>query len=215
MADGMIQNYPLAPSFRRRRESSETNTPQSGQNLGFVSLREDYSSNWIPACAGMTLFRFNEQPWLNLYCALFLLLAFHAVPAFAEELPDPTRPPAIIAMPVIAASGVASGVADKPARLQSIIISKTRRAAIIDGETVELGDKHGDAKLIEVNEGSIVLLSAEGRQVMALFPDVKMTITKATAKNEYRKVKTKPQSPQSKAQPQNQKANQAVVKDGK
>ena len=145
----------------------------------------------------------------RLVIAVFCLLS--SVFCCAEELPDPTRPPAIIAMPVIAASGVA----DKPARLQSIIISKTRRAAIIDGETVELGDKHGDAKLIEVNEGSIVLLSAEGRQVMALFPDVKMTITKATAKNEDRKVKTKPQSPQSKAQPQNQKANQAVAKDGK
>ena len=149
----------------------------------------------------------------RLVISVFCLLS--SVFCCAEELLDPTRPPAIIAMPVIAASGVASGAAEKPARLQSIIISKTRRAAIIDGETVELGDKHGDAKLIEVNEGSIVLLNAEGRQVMALFPDVKMTITKATAKNEDRKVKTKPQSPQSKAQPQNQKANQAVVKDGK
>jgi len=149
-----------------------------------------------------------RRDWLFL-SSVFCLLS--SVFCCAEELPDPTRPPAIIAMPVIAASGVA----DKPARLQSIIISKTRRAAIIDGETVELGGKHGDAKLIEVNEGSIVLLSAEGRQVMALFPDVKMTITKATAKNEDRKVKIKPQSPQSKAQPQSQKANQAVAKDGK
>ena len=146
----------------------------------------------------------------RLVISVFCLLS--SVFCCAEELPDPTRPPAIIAMPVIAASGVAD---NQPARLQSIIISKTRRAAIIDGETVELGGKHGDAKLIEVNEGSIVLLSAEGRQVMALFPDVKMTITKATAKNEDRKVKIKPQSPQSKAQPQSQKANQAVAKDGK
>ena len=90
----------------------------------------------------------------------------------ADELTDPTRPPASIAAPVAAASGVAES---QPAGLQSIIISKTRRAAIIDGETVELGGKHGDAKLVEVNEGSVVLRSARGRQVMTLFPDVKMT----------------------------------------
>ena len=41
--------------------------------------------------------------------------------------------------------------------LHSIIISKTRRAAIIDGQTVELGEEHGNAKLVEVNEGNVVL----------------------------------------------------------
>jgi MSHA biogenesis protein MshK len=91
----------------------------------------------------------------------------------AEELPDPTRIPAIIAAPVAVV-----GTQAAPAGLQSIIISKTRRAAIIDGETVELGGKHGDTKLIEVNEGSVMLLGAQGRQVLTLFPEVKMTSRK-------------------------------------
>ena len=140
----------------------------------------------------------------------FLFSAF----CYAEELPDPTRPPVISAMPAIAASGVAD---NQPARLQSIIISKTRRAAIIDGETVELGDKHGDAKLIEVNEGSVVLRGTQGRQVMTLFPDVKMTLSRTPAGNKEQKVKTKPQSPkspqspESKMQPERQKANQALT----
>ncbi len=104
--------------------------------------------------------------------AIICLLSSVLSPLNAEELPDPTRPPASIAAPA-AASGVAAAPA--PAGLQSIIISKTRRAAIIDGETVELGGKHGDAKLIEVREGSVVLRSAQGRQVLTLFPDVKIT----------------------------------------
>jgi MSHA biogenesis protein MshK len=112
--------------------------------------------------------------------------------AIAEELPDPTRPPVSIAAPV-AASGVAAASAPAPAGLQSIIISKTRRAAIIDGETVELGGKHGDAKLIEVNEGGVVLRSAQGRQVLTLFPDVKIT--------GKRKTGMKPQHPAGEAQP--------------
>lgn len=138
---------------------------------------------------------------ISVFC--FLSSAF----CYAEELPDPTRPPAIIATPAIAGNGVAE---NQPAGLQSIIISKTRRAAIIDGEAVELGGKHGDAKLIEVNEGSVVLRGAQGRQVMTLFPDVKMTMAKPLPE-----VKTKPQSVKSKARPEKQKANQAVSEEKK
>jgi MSHA biogenesis protein MshK len=107
-----------------------------------------------------------------LRAALVSIAASLPVAAAAEALPDPTRPPAAIAAPAAASSVEA---APAPAGLQSIIISRTRRAAIIDGETVELGGKHGDAKLIEVSEGSVVLHSAQGRQVLTLFPDVKIT----------------------------------------
>lgn len=94
-------------------------------------------------------------------CILFAALCH------AEELPDPTRPPAIITIPAATAGSAPSG-------LQSIIISKTRRAAIIDGETVELRGKHGDATLIEVSETGVVLQGAQGRQALTLFPDVKI-----------------------------------------
>lgn len=95
-------------------------------------------------------------------CLLFFTLCH------AEELPDPTRPPAIITIPAATRGSAPSG-------LQSIIISKNRRAAIIDGETVELKGKHGDATLIEVGETGVVLQGAQGRQVLTLFPDVKIT----------------------------------------
>ncbi len=95
----------------------------------------------------------------------------------AEELSDPTRPPASIMAPAEA------GNEAQPAGLQSIIISGHRRAAIIDGETVELGGKHGDATLIEVNEGSVVLKGSQGRQVLTLFPGVKMTSKKEPKAN--------------------------------
>lgn len=91
--------------------------------------------------------------------------------AVAEELADPTRPPAIMVEPVAAVGGATES---QPTRLTSILISTTRRAAIIDGETVELGDKHGVDRLIEVNEGGVVLKGTQGRQVLTLFPDVKM-----------------------------------------
>lgn len=136
-------------------------------------------------------------------CLLF------SVFCYAEELPDPTRPPAGIAAPVAAEAGGATE--NQPSGLHSVIISKTRRAAIIDGETVELGGKHGDAKLIEVNEGSVVLQGAQGRQVMTLFPDVKMTSVKIMQKE----IKAKPQSPAGKAQPGKQKARPIAHKEEK
>ncbi len=134
----------------------------------------------------------------RLVIAVFCLLpsAF----CYAEELPDPTRPPASIAAPV-----AASSVEAAPAGLQSIIISKTRRAAIIDGETVELGGKHGDAKLIEVNEGSVILRGAQGRQVMTLFPDVKITGKQET--------KTKPQLPEGEVRSGKQKSGSVAHKE--
>ena len=126
----------------------------------------------------------------RLVVSVFCLLS--SVSCCAEALVDPTRPPASIIAPVAAASGA---VESPPSGLQSIIISKTRRAAIIGGETVELGGKHGDAKLTEVNEGSVVLRGVQGRQVMTLFPDVKMTSKK----------EVKSQSPAGKAQSGKQK----------
>ena len=92
----------------------------------------------------------------------------------AEEFPDPTRPPASILMPV---AGTETGRGERAipsSGLHSVFISETRRAAIIDGQTVELGDEHGGARLIEVNEGGVVLQRAHGRQVLMLFPDVKI-----------------------------------------
>ena len=96
-----------------------------------------------------------------------LFVALLSVSASAEELPDPTRPTAFV--------GADGKIAtDNPPKLQSIIISKTRRAAIIDGKTVELRGKHGDAVLIEVGESGVVLQGLQGRQVLTLFSNVKI-----------------------------------------
>jgi MSHA biogenesis protein MshK len=96
----------------------------------------------------------------------WMLLSLSAIPAIssAQTLTDPTRPPPeLSAQPGAATSG-----------LQSIIISPARRAAIIDGQTVELGGKAGDVRLIEVSESGVVLQGSTGRQVLTLFPNVRI-----------------------------------------
>ncbi len=130
---------------------------------------------------------------------LAVSIALYSVAVTAEDLPDPTRPPAMIA-------GTGDATAQwsterRSSGLQSTIISATRRAAIIDGKTVELWEKHGNAQLIEVNEGSVVLRTAQTRRVLTLFPGVKMTPGKAVVRAPEREIKTQKASPESGVQP--------------
>lgn len=120
---------------------------------------------------------------------MLLLLCASPFASAAESLPDPTRPPA-----EISASPTPTGQIAAPEgnRLQSIIISPTRRAAIIGGQTVELGAKHGDTRLVEVRENGVTLQGAEGRQVLALFPDVDIRKSAVLPPNEINVNKKKP-----------------------
>ena len=83
---------------------------------------------------------------------------------------DPTRPPA----------GFGAGAADTERetaggiRLQTVMISPTQRAAIINGVMVRLGEKYGDAVLVGVAENGVVLKSGSVHQVLRLHPDVEM-----------------------------------------
>lgn len=120
------------------------------------------------------------QRWAVSSCCLLISVL---TPLHAEDLPDPTRPPASIFAPA-GGAGSGRGAAEfQSSGLHTIIISDTRRAAIIDGKTVELGGAHGDARLVEVNEGGVVLQRAQSRQVLTLFPGVKIT-RKDTAEKE-------------------------------
>ncbi|MDD4960109.1 MAG: hypothetical protein PHS51_12210 [Gallionella sp.] len=94
------------------------------------------------------------------------------IAARAETLIDPTRPPAQINS--IATPIASQVVGPPPSGLQSILISKTRRAAIIDGKTIALGQLYGESRLVEVSESSVVLMDSHGRHVLRLFPEVNL-----------------------------------------
>jgi MSHA biogenesis protein MshK len=103
---------------------------------------------------------------------LTALLLCSAPIAAAESLPDPTRPSIDLGS---VGTGVAAEIAPDESishGLQSTIISPQYRAAIINGETVRLGGKSGDSRLVEVRESSVVLQNAQGRRVLELFPKV-------------------------------------------
>lgn len=107
----------------------------------------------------------SRFPTLRSAGALLLLCM---LPLVAWALPDPTQPPGgLTTVPGQAAAAEERG-------LQSVIIAPGRRAAIINGHTVELGEKYGDARLVEVSERGVVLRGKQGKQVMQLFPGVEM-----------------------------------------
>lgn len=143
-------------------------------------------------------------PRLFAKTTVFCLLSSVFCPLNAEELHDPTRPPVSSAVPSQWAA-VQRATGSRSSGLQTTIISKSRRAAIIDGKTVELGEKHGNARLVEVNEGSVVLQDEKTRRVLTLFPDVKMT---------QRENNTKTMSPDTGPQP-NKFSTEPVVRDEK
>jgi MSHA biogenesis protein MshK len=100
-----------------------------------------------------------------LILALGAVLALLPAVASAQITTDPTRPPTGFAAE--AAEGAAAGN-----QLQSVMISPTQSAAIINGVRVRLGEKYGDAVLVKVAESEVVLRSGNEQQVLKLYPGV-------------------------------------------
>ncbi len=84
--------------------------------------------------------------------------------ATAEVLPDPLRPPAA---PVADSS---APVTNSGPILQSVFISSGRKVAVINGQSVQVGDKIGEARVLRIAEGEVVLAQGKESQTLKLFP---------------------------------------------
>ena len=100
---------------------------------------------------------------------ILLLLCFFAgsAPAQRGALVDPTRPPRL----GIESSGRESAAPSGP-QLQSVLISPTRRVAVISGSTVVQGGKYGNATVTSISEGAVLLRYADRRETLHLIPGV-------------------------------------------
>lgn len=108
---------------------------------------------------------------LIVLCALAALLAGSSASqaALAQALGDPMRPPGTPGpSPAQASKDSATGAT----RLQSVLISPGRRIAVIDGRVVQVGERVGDARLVEISESHVVLQSPAGRETLRLNPVV-------------------------------------------
>lgn len=112
---------------------------------------------------------------LMLLAALGACAAAHAQGA----LVDPTRPPTVMS--------AEAGEAGQPAgRLQSILISGTRKLAVIDGVTVPLGGKVDGATLVAIDETGVKLKRGEAIETLKLYPNIERQSIEADNKKESR-----------------------------
>ena len=100
----------------------------------------------------------------------FLTFAFCLLPfssANADEmLRDPTRPP-----PGVYAAEDGAEIETGPV-LQSVRVAQGRYTAVISGETVRVGSRYGDARVVRIRETEVVLKTGNSLQTLKLFPDV-------------------------------------------
>lgn len=87
----------------------------------------------------------------------------------AQALRDPTRPPGATGVRIAPGERVAPTGGLK---LQSILISPERRAAIISGHVIRLGESVQGHRLVAIGEGAVVLTMDGKSRTLRLFPAV-------------------------------------------
>lgn len=102
---------------------------------------------------------------------IVLLLAIANV-AWAQAMRDPTQPPGAYS----AAAGTLADDESLPPEtpvLNTIIRRHgAKPIAVINGETVALGGKVGDWRLVRIGESEAVLRGADGKETLTLSPGV-------------------------------------------
>jgi MSHA biogenesis protein MshK len=107
------------------------------------------------------------KPLRALLFAAVLLGTYGA--ARAQALRDPTRPPALLL--AARAGGPGAGAAASAPQLQSVLIGRQaggRHVAVIDGETVRLGDSFRGARVVRMTQTEVELVRGRERQVLRL-----------------------------------------------
>lgn len=95
-------------------------------------------------------------------------VAGHAGAPSAQTLPDPTRPPAA-AIPAAATAAAAPAAVPQ---LQSVLVgpvSGARRIAVIDGESVRVGESFHGARVVRIADNEVELQRGRERQVLRLY----------------------------------------------
>ena len=101
---------------------------------------------------------------LRVGCVALLCAAWLALDA-AAQVPDPTQPPSSSVLENGPPTDAEQGVPGQ-GRLTAIVVSPTRRVAVIDGVPVRVGDEVGTARVIEIGPLSVRLRGSDGQDVV-------------------------------------------------
>jgi MSHA biogenesis protein MshK len=86
-----------------------------------------------------------------------LTLSMLCSAGLAQDLRDPTRPPSPAEIEAWFAGGQAAATPADAYRLQSVLLSPTRRVAVIDGRHVLVGESVGNAEVTAIEPGRVEL----------------------------------------------------------
>lgn len=105
---------------------------------------------------------------MNVPAVLFALLTALLLPqAQAQVLVDPTRPPDA---PLPGNDAGLIAIRAVP-QLQSVLVASSgRRVAVIDGRTVRVGDKVGEASVDGIGETTVTLRRGKTLETIRLYP---------------------------------------------
>lgn len=105
---------------------------------------------------------------------LLTLIVLALAPLQAQaQLRDPTEPPPAMRPRVDAASAAEPGAAPEVLsgpRLQSVLLSSKRQLAVIDGQTVRVGQKYRGAVVAAIKPTEVVLVRGTAREILKLYP---------------------------------------------
>ena len=111
---------------------------------------------------------------------LALVVSLGAPRTLAQGLNDPTRPP----LGIPGANAFDPAASSSPA--QVVIISKERRQATINGRTVSLGGRYGNATLVRISDEEIVLQRPEGTETIKHYSSVQRTKRWTSAQENFK-----------------------------
>jgi MSHA biogenesis protein MshK len=97
-----------------------------------------------------------------------LVLLAAAAGSHAQALVDPTRPPNA---PALSAEGTEAPAGNQ---LQSVLISAGRRIAVINGETVSVGGRVGDATVVKINPTEVTLRRGNELETIGMFSGIEI-----------------------------------------
>lgn len=117
--------------------------------------------------------------WASMVC-----IALAPFAATAQSMSDPTRPPSADDLARFGSSGIA-GLSSEY-RLDAVILSQGRKLAVINGQTVPLGEKIGEARLVRVTESGAVIRKDDGTETLRFHAGVEKTPTKRGSTDDAR-----------------------------
>jgi MSHA biogenesis protein MshK len=104
---------------------------------------------------------------VHLTAGFALVISLGAPLSLAQGLNDPTRPP----REILGGAYVAEPAGDL-SPVQVVIISTDRRQATINGRTVNLGGRYGNATLARISDEEIVLERSDATEVIRLYSSI-------------------------------------------